>query len=196
MEKDSYSSTTTKSSFIRRSASFGNTSPFSSRGNKHILRAYPSTLKNRWTVFWNNSRTFYNYLKWLARVSPSLRNRNRLCQHTATSTHLLTFQKTLHCTRKQWNYLRSIMYNFQHKIWSQVQTITHTVLLRKQSPGASNLQRGWSCEYIFYSSTTVLNPWSEWTHCMENGESNVFSCLTLPRIESKLHMNINTVKLG
>ena len=45
MEKDSYSSTTTKSSFIRRSASFGNTSPFSSRGNKHIFRAYPSTLK-------------------------------------------------------------------------------------------------------------------------------------------------------
>ena len=70
-------------------------------------------------MFWNNSRTFYNYLKWLARVSPSLRNRNRLCQHTATFTHLLTFQKTLHCTQKQcsrllWNYLRSIMYNFQH----------------------------------------------------------------------------------
>ena len=97
-------------------------------------------------MFWNNSRTFYNYLKWLARVSPSLRNRNRLCQHTATSTHLLTFQKTLHCTRKQcsrllWNYWRSIMCNFQHKTWSQVQTITHTVLLRKQSPGTSNLQR-------------------------------------------------------
>ena len=45
MEKDSYSSTTTKTSFIRRSASFGNISPFSSRGNKHIFRAYPSTLK-------------------------------------------------------------------------------------------------------------------------------------------------------
>ena len=152
-------------------------------------------------MFWNNSRTFYNYLKWLARVSPSLRNRNRLCQHTATSTHLLTFQKTLHWTRKQcsrllWNYWRSIMYNFQHKIWSQVQTITHTVLLRKQSPGESNLQRGWSCEYIFYSSTTFLNPLTEWTHCMENGESNLFSRLTLPRIESKLHININTVKLS
>ena len=38
---------TTKSSFIRRSANFGNVSPFSSssRGNKHIFRAYPSTLK-------------------------------------------------------------------------------------------------------------------------------------------------------
>ena len=152
-------------------------------------------------MFWNNSRTFYNYLKWLAWVSPSLRNRNRLCQHTATSTHLLTNQKTLHCMRKQcsrllWNYLRSIMYNFQHKIWSQVQTITHTVLLLKQSPGASNLQRWWSCEYIFYSSTTFLNPLTEWTHCMENGESNLFSHLTLPRIESKLHININTVKLS
>ena len=45
VENDSYSSTTTKSSFIRRSASFGNISPFSSRGNKHIFRAYPSSLK-------------------------------------------------------------------------------------------------------------------------------------------------------
>ena len=38
---------TTKSSFIRRSANFGNVSPFSSSrwSNKHIFRAYPSTLK-------------------------------------------------------------------------------------------------------------------------------------------------------
>ena len=38
---------TTKSSFIRRLANFGNVSPFSStgRGNKHLFRAYPSTLK-------------------------------------------------------------------------------------------------------------------------------------------------------
>ena len=33
--------------FIRRSANFGNVSPFSStsRGNKHVFRAYPSTIK-------------------------------------------------------------------------------------------------------------------------------------------------------
>ena len=47
VEKDSPSSRTTKSSFIRRSANFGNVSLFSSttRGNKRIFRAYPSTLK-------------------------------------------------------------------------------------------------------------------------------------------------------
>ena len=47
VKKDSASSTTTKSSFIRTSANFGNVSPFSStsRGNKHIFRAYPSSHK-------------------------------------------------------------------------------------------------------------------------------------------------------
>ena len=47
VKKDSASSTTTKSSFIRTSADFGNVSPFSStsRGNKHIFRAYPSSHK-------------------------------------------------------------------------------------------------------------------------------------------------------
>ena len=46
-ERFSFVDWTTKSSFIRRSANFGNVSPFSStsRGNKHIFRAYPSTLK-------------------------------------------------------------------------------------------------------------------------------------------------------
>ena len=136
-------------------------------------------------MFWNNSRTFYNYLKSLPWLSSTLRNRNRLCQHTATLFFDLAENTTLYTEtmlKTASELLDIIMYNFQHKIWSQVQTITHTVLSRKQSPGVSNLQRGWSCEYIFYSSTTFLNPWSEWTHCMENGESNVFSRLTLPRV--------------
>ena len=45
MEKNSPSSRATKSSFVRRLANFGNVSLFSSSGNKHIFRAYPSTLK-------------------------------------------------------------------------------------------------------------------------------------------------------
>ena len=136
-------------------------------------------------MFWNNSRTFYNYLKWLARLSSSLRNRNRLGQHTATLFFDLPENTTLYTERMlktALELLEIIMYNFQHKIWSQVQTRTHTLLSRKQSPGVSNLQRGWSSEYIFYSLTTFLNPWSERTHCMENGESNVFSRLTLPHV--------------
>ena len=44
-EKGSPSLRTTKSLFIRRSANFGNVSPFHSRGNKHTFRAYPATLK-------------------------------------------------------------------------------------------------------------------------------------------------------
>ena len=46
-ERFSFVDWTTKSSFIRRSANFGNVSPFSStsRSNKHIFRAYPFTLK-------------------------------------------------------------------------------------------------------------------------------------------------------
>ena len=46
-ERFSFVDWTTKSSFIRRSANFGNVSPFSStiRGNKHIFRAYPSTFQ-------------------------------------------------------------------------------------------------------------------------------------------------------
>ena len=46
-------------------------------------------------MFWNNSCTFYNYLKRSARLSPSSRSRNRLCGRTATSIHsCLIFQKT------------------------------------------------------------------------------------------------------
>ena len=43
-------------------------------------------------------------------------------------------------------------------IRSQVQTITRAFLPRNQSPSVSNSQRGRSCEQIFDSSTTFLNP--------------------------------------
>ena len=45
MEKDSPSSRTKKSSFIRRLANFGIFSSFSSMGKKHKFRAYPSNPK-------------------------------------------------------------------------------------------------------------------------------------------------------
>ena len=41
----------------------------------------------------NNIRTFYNYLKHSAWLSPSSRNRNRLCRRTATSSHFLSSRK-------------------------------------------------------------------------------------------------------
>ena len=39
-----------------------------------------------------------------------------------------------------------------------MQTITRAILPRNQSPSVSNSQRGRSCEQIFDSSTTFLNP--------------------------------------
>ena len=44
------------------------------------------------------------------------------------------------------------------KIRSQVPTTTRAILPRNQSASVSNSQRGWSCEQIFDSSTTFLNP--------------------------------------
>ena len=122
---------TTKSSFIRRLANFGNVSLFSStgRGNKHLFIAYPSTLKNCRTVFWNNSCTFYNYLKRSAQLSPSPRSRNRLCRRTATSIHsCLIFQKTPFIVRGN-NAQDCFRYS-----------------LAKSSTGCIKLQRGRSCE--------------------------------------------------
>ena len=48
--------------------------------------------------------------------------------------------------------------DYSGKIPSQMQTITRAILPRNQSPSVSNSQRGRSCEQIFDSSTTFLNP--------------------------------------
>ena len=93
MKKDSLSWRTTKSLFIRRSANLVNVSPFSSRGN--IFRAYQSTLKIIKLCFETTAQhSAIYYLTHLARLSPSLRSRNRLCWHTATSTHFWSSKNT------------------------------------------------------------------------------------------------------
>ena len=84
-----------------------NISPFSSRGN--IFRAYQSTLKIIELCFETTAEhcAIY-YLKRLARLSPSLRSRNRLCWHTATSTHFWSSKnttlpmETMHETALEW----------------------------------------------------------------------------------------------
>ena len=60
--------------------------------------------------------------------------------------------------------------DYSVKIRSQVYTITCAILPRNQSPSVSNSQRGRSCE-----PTTFLNPGSERTHCMEIGQTFLFS---------------------
>ena len=162
MEKNSPSWRATKSSFVGRLANFGNVSLFSSRGNKHVFRAYPSTLKIAKLCFETTalaSCTFYNYLKCSARLSPSSRSRNRLCQCTATSTHLWSSRKHDIAHRNNAQDCFAITgYSVHHKIRSQVPIITRAILLRNQSPGVSNFQRGQSCEEIFDTSRTFLNP--------------------------------------
>ena len=110
-------------------------------------------------MFWNNSHTFYNYLKCSAQLSPSLRNRNRLCQRTATSTHFSSSRKhdIAHGNNAQDCFAIS-GYSVHHKIQSEVPTITRAILLQNQSLGVSNLQRGQSCGEIFDTLTTFLNP--------------------------------------
>ena len=110
-------------------------------------------------MFWNNSHTFYNYLKCSAQLSPSLRNRNRLCRRTATSTHFSSSRKhdIAHGNNAQDCFAIS-GYSVHHKIQSEAPTITRAILLQNQSSGVSNLQRGQSCGEIFDTLTTFLNP--------------------------------------
>ena len=140
-------------------------------------------------MFWNNSHTFYNYLKCSAQLSPSLRNRNRLCQRTATSTHFWSSRKhdIAHGNNAQDCFAIS-GYSVRHKIQSEVSTITRAILLQNQSSGVSNLQRGQSCEEIFDTLTTFLNPLSEWTYCMENGQ--LVSFLSPHRLVLFAHMRL------
>ena len=74
--------------FFRRSANFGNVSPFSSKGNQHIFSFYPSTLKIA-DLFLETtaSHSTITWSAWLFRLSPFSRSRHRLCRRTATSTH-------------------------------------------------------------------------------------------------------------
>ena len=87
MEKDAASSRKTKSSFIRRLATFGIVSSFSSIGKKNKFRAYPSNRK-------------------IAELSEALGSAFSLFEEQEQALwaychfhSFLIFQKTLHCTR-------------------------------------------------------------------------------------------------
>ena len=114
-------------------------------------------------MFWNS--TIYLKRRSFGLLPlPSSRSRHRLCWRTATSSHF--WSSTIYTTFHHIHYIsqRSNAKNFfwitgySVKIRSQVQTITRAILPRNQSPSESNSQRGWSCEQIFDSSTTFLNP--------------------------------------
>ena len=108
-------------------------------------------------MFWNNSCTFYNYLKRPARLSPSSWSRNRFFRRTVSSIHsCFIFQKTLRCKQKQrWRLLslfsREINYRM-YQIYKEDGVVNRVLTPRRQ----------------------FWTPWSEWTHYMENGQSVFF----------------------
>ena len=90
---------------------------------------------------------------WEETLTPS-RSRHRLCWRTATSAHF--WSSTLSQTSNSKNCFRITVYSVKAR--SQVQTITRAIHPRNQLPSVSNSKRGWSCNQIFDSSTTFLNP--------------------------------------
>ena len=122
---------TTKSSFIRRLANFGNVSLFSStgRGNKHLFRAYPSTLKIAELCFETTAAN--STIIWSARLGfLPLREAGTGFVGVLPQFHLLMFDPPENTTLYTETTLKTAF----------------AILSRNQSPDVSNLQRGRSCE--------------------------------------------------
>ena len=135
---------------------------FSDRRNEPIFRAYPSTLKiaelcfeilqfirsaalSAYSLFEDQTQVFVGVLPLPLIFDPPL--------YIYTTFHYI---HNISQRNNAKNCFRITGYSV--KIRSQVQTITRAILPRNQSPSVSNSQRGWSCEQIFDSSTTFLNP--------------------------------------
>ena len=104
--------------------------------------------------------TFYSYLRHSALSTFSLfkEQAQALSAYCHFHSFLIFHKHHIAQENKAKECIGITEYSIYHKIWSQVQTITRTILLQNQSPSVSNSQWGWSCEQIFDSSTTFLNP--------------------------------------
>ena len=169
MEKDSPSSRTTKSSFFSRSAHFGNFSPFLVGATNtfseltHPLVKLPNcVLKQQPHILPKRS----------ALLAFSLFEEQAQALLLYYHFHSFLILHYIHYISQRTNTENSSrVTELQH----QEQTITHAILPRNQLPSVSNSQRRQSCEKIFDSSTTFLNPLvGTKTHCMENGQSVFF----------------------
>ena len=117
-------------------------------------------------MFWNNSRTFYNLSKALGSFGfLPLRGAGTgfvvvLPLPLIFDPPLYILHFTIYTTFHREATLKTALelLDYSVKIRSQVQTITRAILPRNQSPSVSNSPRGRSCEQIFDSSTTYLNP--------------------------------------
>ena len=97
-------------------------------------------------MFWNNSCTFYNYLKRPARLSPSSWSRNRLFWRTVSSIHsCFIFQKTLRCKQKQrWRLLSLFSHEINYRmyqIYKEEGVVNRVLTPRRQfwTPGQNEL---------------------------------------------------------
>ena len=111
-------------------------------------------------MFWNNSRTFYNLSEGLGSFGflPLRGAGTGFVVVLPLPLYILHFiiYTTFH--REATLKIALELLDYSVKIRSKVQTITRAILPRNQSPSVSNSQRGRSCEQIFDSSTTFLNP--------------------------------------
>ena len=97
-------------------------------------------------------------------LSPSSRRRHRLCWRTATSTHfwsstIYTTSHYIHYISQRSNAKKCFRITGLQRQNSKPSADNNTCILpRNHSPSVSNPQRGRSCEQIFDSWTTFLNP--------------------------------------
>ena len=97
----------------------------------------------------------------LFQLSPSSRSRHRFCWRTATSTHFWssTIIIPVYYISQRSNSKNCFRITGLQRHDSKASTENNTCILpRNQSPSVSNSQRGQSCEQIFDSLTTFLNP--------------------------------------
>ena len=155
MEKESPSSRTTKSSFLSRSANFGNVSPLLVGATYTFSELIHPLIK-----FPNRAVKFYNLSEALGSFSllPPLEEQaqplSAYCHfHSFLILHFIYYisqrSNAKNCFR---------ITGYSVKVRSQVQTTKRVIFPRNQLPSVSNSQRGWSCKQIFDGSTTFLNP--------------------------------------
>ena len=156
-----------KSSFFSRSAHFGNVSPFLVGATNTFSELIHPLVK----LFWNNSRTFRLQFIRSARLF-RLSHRSLFEEqaqallsyyhfHSFLILHHIYYVSlyTLHFTGKQrwkllWNY------------W-----ITASIVTRESHKEGGVANRFLTARRHFWT------PWSERTHCMENGQSIFFLCV-------------------
>ena len=158
MEKNSPSSRATKSSFVGRMANFGNVSLFSSRGNKHVSELIHSFLKLPNCTL-KQQPHILQLFEVLSSAFSLFEEQEQALSAYCHFYSFLIFQKTRHCTRKQHSRLLCnywIQCSPQDSKRSANNNTCYSLV--NQSPGVSNLQRGQSCEEIFDTLMTFLNP--------------------------------------